>query len=263
MKLVGQAYRHLIEVIKKAPAQTLLGVLQLLVVLLAIWLAHRAMNYVDNQFSLGSRLSDSLFSVQLRYSKALNDSLLSEMSELQKVTRRQLYIADMQLRTSRESLNEKLSAGRAKFILVSIKLDDSSSTSATFCPEISTILRNTGERTATNASMRPFVMFTDFSGHRQDVYPEATQDTEPGRDLVKHFSPKMPSKHKTDFYYFFELSYHDVSLKRTFTQAYFYRCSTTGDKYDFHPCGSEEKDRLLRRINEVLMKGKRHLLSGE
>jgi hypothetical protein len=59
------------------------------------------------------------------------------------------------------------------------------------------------------------------------------------------------------------LSYHDVALKRSYTQTFFYRYSMSGDKYFFHPCGYEEKDRLLRRINEILTKGKNHLLSGE
>jgi hypothetical protein len=263
MKPVEQIYRGLIDATKKAKTQTFLGVLLVIVVFLAIWLTCRAMDYVDNQLSSSSRLSDSLFSAQLKYSKALNDSLLNEIGELQKVTRMQLHITDMQLQTARESLNERLFADRPKLTLVSIKLDDSSTTAATFSPEVSITLRNTGERTATKVSMRPFVMFTDFSGHRQGVYPEPTQDVEPERDVVKHFSPKMPSKHRADFYFYFELSYYDVALKRTYVQTQFYRYGTIGDKSDFRTCGSDEKKMLLERTNEILVKGKKRLLSRE
>jgi hypothetical protein len=125
------------------------------------------------------------------------------------------------------------------------------------------MLRNVGERTAAGVSVRPFVMFADFSGYRQDAYPGAAQTIEPGRDLVAQFSPKMPSKHEDDFYFFFELTYRDVTLRRTLEQTFFYRYKISGGKPDFQVCENEERGRVLQRINEVLAKGKQRLLGGD
>ena len=117
MKLYKKIFYKIHIIFKrKITFSNLINIVFLLIALFALLVSIKTLEQADKQFKLNSRSSDSLFNVQLRYSKQLNDSLISQISELQEITSKQLIITDEQLKISKETLNDQIYSGRPKIL---------------------------------------------------------------------------------------------------------------------------------------------------
>lgn len=245
-------FQSFLNIIENPTFQAIVTLLASLATILAVYLAIVAIEHADNQFTLNSESSDRLFNIQLENSKALNDSLISQVQQLQKITERQLSITDEQLGLSKRSLKNQIASGRPKLLVLGSEVPDTSVQNGLFAPKINTRVTNNGERYALKSSMRSFLTYGDFTVVLTRPADRETITYEPKSDITHTYLPKFPLKYRHDFYYVYELKYYDDALNQTFTQAYFTRYFWFRDKYEFAFCKDDEKRRLFERINAEL-----------
>jgi hypothetical protein len=265
--------------------QTLVGFAAVIVAACAVWVSNRAMQMTDQQFRRNSQMSDSLFNVQLQYSKALNDSLIFQISKLQETTSKQLSmsdslfnvqlhyskalndslifqisklhettskqlaITDEQLKISSETLREQLYSGRPKIVVVEITISDTGVViDGMFSPIIRTQYGNQGARHADSLEFRPFIVFKDLSGFRAGIIPHESAFLEPGASRKSEFKPRIAMESRDDFFYCFEILYYDAILDKKSSQAYYWHYYKSRGTFQFLSCSDETK----RQINEVI-----------
>ena len=217
-----------------------------LATILAVILAIVAIDHADKQFVLNSESSDRLFNLQLKDAKELNDSLIAQVQRLQKVTERQLAITDEQLRISKEVLNEQIYSGRPKIVVMSDKLEDTSTVlEGNYSPKIITTVKNIGKRFAKQYRLRPFALDIGLAYYRGGVLPKSTMTIEPEKVMANDFLPKLSMNCRNEFFYVYEVSYYDDVLKMTFKQSYFHHYYRMRNVTDFFSCDNNEKEALL------------------
>lgn len=106
-------------------------------------------------------------------------------------------------------------------------------------------------------------MFDNFKEFRHRLIPDETIYIEPDNTKEGEFLPKFPIKYRNDFYYFYEISYYDDALKRTFKQSYFYHYHKVRNIGDFYFCKDDEKALLIKNINNELKKINEPIISDE
>ncbi|MGD8307105.1 MAG: hypothetical protein PVF17_10655 [Ignavibacteria bacterium] len=243
-----------IKIIGKPIFNSLLNLVMLGVAIYALVIAIRTFDNANEQFEKNSRSSDSLFNVQLRYSKQLNDSLINQISQLQEITNSQLKITDEQLEVSKETYRNQLYTGRPKIVLLYNFIKDTSFVfNNAFSPVISTKYTNVGNRNAVNLKSRFFVVYPDFSGIRSSaLFPEMTGNFEPEASSTYEFKPRIPVQYKDEFYYCVEFSYYDNILKKEFYFPYYFHYYKNRNEYNFYDCEDNVKPKIKNTINNIL-----------
>jgi len=234
--------------------QTFLNILALLVAVYAVQIARKTLNETSKQFQQNMISSDSLFNLQLNHSKILNDSLIYQITELQKITNNQLKITENQLRISIQTLQEEIYSGRPKIVIQGISIADTNMVinEKIFSPLIKTQYENIGRRPAIDFVYRTFILYPDFSNARLGE-KQSKNFVDPGRgSSVLNFTPKIPIAYKDDFYYCIEISYYDKELERKFHQAYYYHYYRSREGYDFFYCELEEANKIRGALNKIL-----------
>lgn len=85
----------------------------LLIAIITLIVAQKTLENSDSQFRKNSQSSDSLFNIQLMYSKKLNDSLIYQIGLLQRITDKQLFLSSSHLKIGAEQLEiQKKEMGR-------------------------------------------------------------------------------------------------------------------------------------------------------
>ena len=233
---------------------SILNLVMLLVAICALIIAIRTLNSANNQFERNSKSADSLFNVQLSYSKQLNDSLINQISKLQEITNNQLKITDEQLKVSKEIYADQLYSGRPKIVLISNTIKDTSFViTDTFSPIITTKYSNVGNRNALNLRIRNFIVYPDFSSIRSNAgYSKQTEIFEPEAVSETVFKPKIILKYKQDFYYCVEFTFYDFILKRKFNFPYYFHYYKNRNEFNFYSCNDYVKPKIKDTINKIL-----------
>ena len=193
-----------------------------------------------------------LFNEQLESSRKLNDSLIHQISLLQKITNNQLTTTDKQLRVSIETYQELLYSNRPKMLVGTTVIEDTNNISEEiYKPIIRTKFENIGRRYAYKVNVRSFTLNPDFSnvqqGFRFDV-----DFMEPESKRVYSSYPEIPMIHKDNFFYCFEVSYYDTALTQMFNQAYYMNYRKSREKFNFYLCDNKTKQKLRSILNEKL-----------
>jgi hypothetical protein len=233
--------------------QTTLNIIALGIAIYAVIISQKTLDNSNSQFEQNMQSSDSLFNYQLKYSKQLNDSLIYQISELQKITNNQLEITDKQLQVSIQTLQEEIYSRRPKIIINSNEIKDTNLIidGEVFSPVIQTTFSNIGKRPAINFSLRAFVLYSDFSNLRMgDKHFE--NYVEPNIPKRFDFKPKFPVIYREKFYYCFEIKYYDEELKRQFYRAYYYHYYKSRNKYHFNDCDIDEVEKVRQKTNIIL-----------
>lgn len=227
--------------------------LPVFVAIAALVTAIVGINNLNKQFKINSKTADSLFNMQLKHSKELNDSLINQISILQDITNKQLQITDEQLKISTENLQDQIYSGRPKIAVISNKITDTIKTlDYIFKPRIVTVFKNVGKRFANEVSIRTFTVVNNLSNIQANLDKKESFLFEP--DVKKAFQamPEFHQKYKDDFYYCYDFIYYDKILKQEFSQSYYLRYFNPGDKYHFVYCNIDETEKIKESINNWL-----------
>lgn len=248
MKIISQIFDKI-----KIFFRHLSKILPLFIGIAALYVAIEGRNDANRQFQINSKTSDSLFNTQLKHSKALNDSLISQISILQDITNKQLQITDEQLKISIELFQDQIYSGRPKLYVLSNKIADSTITiDNIFQPRIVTVFKNNGKRSANKISIRSFTLFNNFLALKANLKTEESYIIEPEGARKFQAMPVINQKFKDDFYYCYDIIYYDKILKQEFIQPYYYHYYKSGDKFDFYFCKIDSKEKIKESINHWL-----------
>lgn len=228
-------------------------ILPLFIGIAALYVANESMSNANKQFQINSETSDSLFNVQLKHSKELNDSLINQISILQDITNSQLQITDQQLNISKEILKDQIFSGRPKIYVRKNEIADTIKISDhIFMPKIETSYKNTGKRSANDLSIRGFILYGDLSIIKANLAQLESSHLEPEGERTFHLISEIQNEYKDNFYYCYDIVYYDHILEQKFIQSYYFRYYKFGDKYSFYECKNNEKDRIKMAINVKL-----------
>jgi hypothetical protein len=222
--------------------------ISLLISSAALYYTIESRNDANKQFEQNTKKSDSLFNVQLKNERILNDSLISQIKGLQEITKKQLEITDNQL-------EEYKFSGTPKFQIGGTIIKDSIYINNTlFSPTILTEFKNVGGRFAYDCIFNNFLVYYDYSDIRASLIPKRTSIIEPNRVFNYEFKPQIPTKYKDNFYYAFEFSYYDKRIKKSFKQIEYLHYYKDRGKYTFYECNDEEKIKIKNIVNNFLIK---------
>lgn len=242
-------------------------IVDIIAVVIALYALQASLNSSEQarrQFEKSSQRADSLFAIQLDNARQLNDSLINEISGLQKITASQLKITNRQLEIMQQSLKEQIYSGRPQIVVLSDALGDTNlSVNSMFSPTIKTELRNVGKRYANNVRFRPFIVDLAFSYIK--VYQEeplADSFIEPNGSHTTIYKPKFPLADKNEFYYCYEIAYDDAETHSEFVQSYFAKYYKSRGESRFYQCAQSEIVKLKEFINLLLQKNGAPLLKG-
>lgn len=228
-------------------------ILPLFIGIAALYVAIESINNANKQFQINSITSDSLFNTQLKHSKALNDSLISQISILQDITNKQLQITDEQLKISIELFQDQIYSGRPKLYVLSNKITDSTIIiNNNFQPRIETVFKNNGKRSASKIFIRSFTLFNNFVAIKANLKNDESYIIEHEGARTFQAMPKISLKFKDDFYYCYDIIYYDKILQQEFIQSYYYHYFKSGDKFDFYFCKIDNKEKIKKSINHWL-----------
>lgn len=90
--------KELITISESILFTALLNILMLVISIITLIVAINTLDRSNEQFQENSRQSDIQFRKQLEYSKILNDSIILQISQLQRITNNQLLVSDRQLK---------------------------------------------------------------------------------------------------------------------------------------------------------------------
>lgn len=211
------------------------------------------MNNANRQFQINLETSDSLFNIQLKNSKELNDSLINQISILQEITNKQLQITDKQLKISKQLLQDQIYSGRPIMVVLSNKIVDTIKTlDYIFSPRIVTIYKNFGKRFADNLTIRKFILTNNLSKIETNIQGKISLSVEPNAIRETQCMPKINKKFRDNFYYCYEFIYYDKILNQEFTQPYYFQYYKSADKYNFYNCKIEDEVKIRDSINNWL-----------
>lgn len=234
-------------------------IVTLIISVLALWIAMITLDKSIQQFEQNATSSDSLFKVQLKNSKELNDSLIFQIKELQGITSSQLKITDQQLKISTETYREQLYSNRPKIVIIETKIIDTLYSDTNFCPIITLDLKNIGKRYAFKTKQRNILIYSDFSGFKwaNINYEDSSFIVEPESGVshyTRYFQPIIPAIHKDEFFFLVEIKYTDKELNQEFVQYYYYRYDNMMGKYGFYFCKTKDEIKLRKYVNNLLKK---------
>lgn len=258
LEKIKNIFKVLLKKLESPLFGAFVNVVMLVIAIYALIIAKRTLDNADEQFQVNSITSDSLFNVQLSYSKKLNDSLILQISTLQKITNSQLQITNEQLKVSKEIYQDQLFSGRPIIVVKDFIISDTSLIQADlFSPKISTIYENVGKRSAIDVVFRPYIVYPDYSDFRASDFFSKSSIMEPNASHTHQYKPKIDKKYKLDFFYCFEISYYDKILDKRFNQYYYQHYRRDRNEYTFFECNKDDINKLrdyfkitLKSINE-------------
>lgn len=234
---------------------SILNIVMLLVAIMALIIAIKALNNADAQFKQNSKSSDSLFNLQLKSSQKLNDSLVYQIGKLQEITNNQLKITSEQLNISLATLNDQVYSGRPKFLITNELISDTNMIyNNIYSPIITVSMKNIGRRFAYKFNYRPILVYSDYSDLRHAIRQSDTITIEPEGDISQDFKPKLNLNTRNNFYFCYELSYYDRDINKYFKQAYYKHYCKNRNDFQFLYCKNTEVVQLKKTINRYLRK---------
>lgn len=266
MKKIGSSFWEWIKNISKFlwnHLDRLINVIVLIISIYALKIAIEANNNQVEQFDENSKSSDKLFNVQLKNSRALNDSLVSQIKSLQSITNKQLSITDEQLNLSKQNYSEQILLGRPRITINNMKIIDTINVKTkTSTLKISYDFYNSGYRTALFLSNRTFVIEIDtLIMLVEDSYNPTS--LEPAQSVHQTLYPVLRNENLENFYLFIEFSFYDEFTKREINNFYYLHYFNYLEKNDFYICEDAEKKSLRDFINRNLPKQNKPLLKNE
>jgi hypothetical protein len=233
---------------------SILNLAMLAIAIVALIVAQRTLSESNRQFLENSIAADNLFKLQLRHSKDLNDSLVSQIKMLQSITNKQMQITDQQLAVSVQTYRAQLHAGRPIIAIRSSKISNTAVISSdSLSPLIQTEYSNVGKRHANDFIIRAFVVYSDFSDIRSSAgSPAQSFSIEPDVTMTEDFKPRILAKYQKNFYYCIDFRYTDEILKQKYYFAKYYHYFESRGVFDFYVCEDAEKFHIRETINNSI-----------
>jgi hypothetical protein len=188
-----------------------------IIALTALYISIKAMNNANYQFKENSISSDSLFNVQLKNERILNDSLVRQIKELQIITSKQLEL-------SKQSLTDYIEARRARLYIGNTKITQKDSINKyQYQIKINTVFFNTGDREAININYRIAILDAkkNVLTHTQSHLATIAPGTDGGIYITSIISPTNLRK----FYLYLFYSYSDSQIDTTYKNKHFMQYS--------------------------------------
>ncbi|HUI91132.1 MAG TPA: hypothetical protein VLX68_02690 [Chitinivibrionales bacterium] len=232
----------------------LLNLAMLTVAIIALIVARQTLTESNRQFIENSIAADSLFKLQLKYSKDLNDSIVSQIKMLQSISSKQMEIIDQQLGVAVQTYHTQLYSGRPVIALGESKIASTEVISSdSISPQILTLYSNVGKRQADNLVLRAFFVTPDFSGLRSSAaFPLQSEHLEPGITMELEFKPRILAIHKKEFYYCIDCRYTDDILKQNFYFVHYYNYHESRGLFYFNNCIDAVKPHIKETINRSM-----------
>jgi hypothetical protein len=236
-----------------------------IIAIIALFVAMKGNSNVNEQFNINMHSSDSLFNVQLRNAKALNDSIVNEIKKLQSITNNQLKITKDQLLFSNAAYKEKLFAERPILVVPAIELDTSTvNVDGTFSPIITCQIENNGGRIAYNCNFQWYVVYKDFSGYRKRLNENTVVNLSPKVPILSESTPKIDLKQKNSFYFCFKIDYYDslMDMKCKLIEYHHYDSNyrtSSNERSKLFNCDVSERKKLKSYLNDLMKKNKEPL----
>ncbi|MBN1185508.1 MAG: hypothetical protein JXB49_24695 [Bacteroidales bacterium] len=221
-----------------------------------VWATHNAnlqfrdnAIYADSTFNLQLQKSDSLFNAQMNYEKALNDSLVKVIRDLQTINDRQLSVL-------KNTQKENIDSDRPYFNFDSDRTITDTLLNGNIVFELRETMRNDGNRWAINTKSRSFIFYDNFQKVSIGEC-EGTDDIAPDEESIGMSDIEIPEKYINDFYLIVEVVYMDEKLNKWFKQyhfAHYHRPSQYLRPSFFN--ANFEADKLLHHMSIELKKSK-------
>lgn len=194
----------------------------------------------NKQFERNRIDSEELYNAQSKQAQSLNNSLIQELTEIQKVNRDQnliteklLIAVDKQLELSKQSLNDYIVGTRAYLAMGTIEITniDTLSSDSVYI-KITNTLFNQGKRNAEKIESRHIIIYRNAKFSEVKVRKSPFMPIEDKREL--HFSIRMPIKEIENFYYWIQIRYYDEKLKQFFDNSYYYNYYKVAGTFNFY-----------------------------
>lgn len=219
--------------------------------------ANKALNdslIYDNRrlFKKNSKLSDSLYNVQFANEKKMNNSLINEVKSLQGIT-------DSLRKLTQKTLEYSVFAERPILTLYGCKItnNDTIEGEKLFNGIINMSILNSGKRTANNTFVRTILFSKMYLVLKTDISNKTYFNSENGSIKNYDLPISITLDNLKNFYFLVEASYVDDKLpgKRNKVELFHY-FKPPGGKYDFNLCDNIDKQILIRMANEYLKDNK-------
>lgn len=235
--------------------QTLAGLLSIILSIVAIGIAIVAFNSSNEQFAKNSKSSDTLFQMQLKHAKEMNDSLIKQISRLQLITKNQLDVSNKQLNTTKETLKDQIMINAPEIALKGIEISDTGRViNNKFSPRLEIYFTNQGRRTAYRTVVRTFVLPEDMSEVRFAQTPETILTVQKDDPNSQAILPKLDLKSKKHFYVCIEFVYFDVLTNKLYTNPIVKEYKKMRNEYEFAEASIPVKEKIFTIINDFLTK---------
>lgn len=232
---------------------TIIGLSALAFAAISTLYAVRGFSSSNDQFKLNSIHADSLFNVQLKAAKVQHDSLVGEIEDLQKITERQSQIIESLLSMTELTLENKKYSDRPILTFGRVKIvNEYDIDMKTYGPQIHVPYQNTGNRTATNLTNRPFILTKDFTVTNSPTGDRIVLNILSKENHITDYKPKFPYENREEFYFCIEYRYYDTVLKRNFIIPLYNQYYKNRGEFTFRTCDNKETSALNEAINQYL-----------
>lgn len=225
----------------------------------AIWEANKGIDKTlekaDKQFAQNSHQSDSLFKVQLKHTKDLNDSLVSSIKLLQQITKDQYLATKEQLKISRNYLDEQIYMGRPILNITSEDVVDTNVVIGNlWSPRVIIQIKNVGKRIAKKVLYQSFIITPDLLDKTYNCSDSLIFEPDMSQNRVVY--AKIPVSYKNDFIFCYQITYYDEKLKK-YSYTTQYRHYAIYQKIAKLYISSDiERIRIRSLLNDYLFKNK-------
>jgi hypothetical protein len=115
-------------------------------------------------------------------------------------------------------------------------------------------LKNTGSRTALNATYRMFIIKNNYSAlETVSAISNGSENRGPSTAFKLEFHSGIPIDSDDAFYTIIEVKYLDAIVKKGFNYTESYHCSKNNGRYECRDCWTQEKGILFPFVNNYLM----------
>jgi hypothetical protein len=187
-----------------------IDIIALIIAIGSFFYTRESVTLMKEQFKENSKSSDSIFHIQLANSKALNDSLIRQVKQLQEIT-------TFQLKTSKESFHSQLIGNKPNFILTELPTWDNGTDE--YGAKVINYIKNEGRREADSIVIKIYALFGNAVYKEKYIEPWmkefSFEKIEPNE--IKKIDFYLPIHlYSAEFYYYIKIKYYDNVLRRYF-----------------------------------------------
>lgn len=267
--------KHLLQTIKQSSIERYMSLLGLEIALIVFIQSSIQVEKNNEQFRVNRIESDSLFKKQLLHAKALNDSLIKELNEIQKISKTQSSALDAQLLTtqkqltlSEQSLNDYLYETKSNLSIGPITLSKTDSITNIINNRLDTIMKlrfffnveNIGKREAFDIELNSMLIYKDSSVSSL-VINKDLRFLNINSPNISTLNFEVLKKDSKDFYIWIQTCHHDEKLDTVFCRSYYQHYFKRIDNTLGFCIADNNDSEILRRIVDRELKRHGHKLT--